>query len=212
MKIISLSYSDAGYACSIATSINKRYNTVSNFFDYLIVDMKTINDIFYLRNLELLLNNYNFEVQGSKENITVIWNNFSKMISYHDLKNNYDEKLLNNFKSKYLRRYHRLMNDIYNEKIIFFIRFGKTKYDEIRNFINNIKNINNKLILYFINVDYDNEFKDNIYYDDIENYIYINFSVINNKNLQNDDVYFRMLECNWDFVFSKIEEINIIHK
>ena len=59
--------------------------------------MRTINNIITFKDLDLLLNNYNFEVQTNKENITVIWNNFSKMISYHDLKNNFNEKLLKQF-------------------------------------------------------------------------------------------------------------------
>ena len=134
------------------------------------------------------------------------------MISYHDLKKDFDDDAINEFKSKYLRRCHRLMNDIYNEKIIFFIRFGKTKYEEIKNFIENIKKINKKLILYFINVDYDENSKQTIYYEDIENYIYLNFNIINQKKLHSDDLYFKMLECNWDYVFYKIEEINKIHK
>ena len=212
MKIISLSYEEAGYACSIATSIKNKYNSSTNFFDYIIVDMNTINKILLLRNINNLVENYNFEDQLNDKTKTVKWNDFSKMISYHDLKKDFDDDALNEFKSKYLRRYHRLMNDIYNEKIIFFIRFGKTKYEEIKNFIENIKKINKKLILYFINVDYDENSKQTIYYEDIENYIYLNFNIINQKKLHSDDLYFKMLECNWDYVFYKIEEINKIHK
>ena len=123
MKIISLSYEEAGYACSIATSIKNKYNSSTNFFDYIIVDMNTINKILLLRNINNLVENYNFEDQLNDKTKTVKWNDFSKMISYHDLKKDFDDDALNEFKSKYLRRYHRLMNDIYNEKIIFFIRF-----------------------------------------------------------------------------------------
>lgn len=211
MKIISLSYNNAGYACSIASSIRNKYSNITNFFDYLVVDMKTINDIINLRDLNLLLNNHNFEDQMTYKNKTVIWNNFSKMISYHDLIHNFNEEIYNNFKVKYLRRYYRLMNDIYNEKIIFFIRFGKTEYNEIKEFIYNIKKINSKLIIYFINVDYDDYNIDNIYYDDIKEYIYINFKNINIKEVVNDDLYFRSLDFNWEYVFNKIEELSKIY-
>ena len=51
MKIISLSYEDAGYACSIGTSIKKKYNQQTNFFDFLVVDMRTINHILTLKDL-----------------------------------------------------------------------------------------------------------------------------------------------------------------
>jgi hypothetical protein len=211
MKIISLSYNSAGYACSIASSIKKKYNNITNFFDYLVVDMKTINDIINLRDLNLLLNNHNFEDQITYKNKTLIWNNFSKMISYHDLVYDFDQEKYNNFKIKYLRRYYRLMNDLYNEKIIFFIRFGKTEYNEIKEFINNIKNINSKLIIYFINVDYDEDNIGNIYYDDIKEYIYINFKNINIKEVVNDDLYFRSLDFNWEYVFNKIGELSKIY-
>ena len=211
MKIISLSYNNAGYACSIASSLKNKYNNVTNFFDYLVVDMKTINDIINLRDLNLLLNNHNFEDQMTFKNRTVTWNNFSKMISYHDLVHNFDEELYNNFKLKYLRRYYRLMNDIFNEKIIFFIRFGKTEYNEIKEFIYNIKNINKKLIIYFINVDYDDYNTQTIYYEDIKEYIYINFKNINTKEVVHDDLYFRSMDFNWDYVFNKIEELSKIY-
>ena len=55
---------------------------------------------------------------------------------------------------------------------------------------------------YFINVDYDTQFKENIQYKNIENYIYINFYLINNNNTKHTDKYFEILEYNWDFVFN----------
>ena len=208
MKIISLSYEDAGYACSIGTSIKKKYNQQTNFFDFLVVDMKTINHILTLKDLNLLINNFEFKEQEKKEIKTVIWNNFSKMISYHDLKNNFNRELLQEFNHKYLRRYYRLMNDIYNEKKIFFIRYGKTNINDIKTFINNIYTINKDLVIYFINVDYDEKNNKNIYYEELKNYIYINFAHINKKKVTNDDIYFQLLECNWEYVFNKIEQIN----
>ena len=155
----------------------------------------------------MLLNNFNYEHVNNHKNTVVKWNNFDKLISYHDLKEVYNEIELKNFTKKYMRRYFRLINDIYNEKIIFFIRYGKTSYDEIKNFYNNIKNLNENIICYFINVDYDKSVN-NIYYEDIKTYIYINFHAINEPKIYNEDIYFKLLEYNWDFIFNIIEKNN----
>ena len=210
MKIISLSYEDAGYACSIGTSIKKKYKQATNFFDFLVVDMKTINHILTLKDLNLLTHNFKFEDQTKKENKTLIWNHFSKMISYHDLKSNFNQDSLKIFINKYLRRYYRLMNDLYNEDKLFFIRYGKTNINDINSFFTNIKNINQNpnLKLYFINVDFDKNNKENIYYPELKNYIYINFCQVNKNEVKNDDIFFKLLECNWDYVFHKIEELS----
>lgn len=205
MKIISLSYDEAGYACSIATSIKKKYKTITNLFDYLVVDMKTINNILLLKNINLLNNNYQIDLVNNHNFVSVKWNNFTKLISYHDLVNNYNEVNLENFKKKYTRRFFRFINDIYSEKIIFFVRYGKTNVDDIRKFNENIKYLNEKLVFYFINVDYDEKKLDGINYDGINNYIYINFHNINEHKKYNNDLYFRILEYNWDFVFNLIE-------
>ena len=54
--------------------------------------------------------------------------------------------------------------------------------------------------------DYDSEFKDNIQYNDIENYIYINFYLINQSNtIKHDDKFYEILEYNWNFVFTLID-------
>jgi len=210
MKIISLSYEEAGYACSIASSIKRKYKNITQFFDYLVVDMKTINEILLLKNINLITNNFEINNIENHSYKSVKWNNFNKLISYHDLESNYNLNQLENFKNKYTRRFFRLINDIYSEKIIFFIRYGKTPLNEIIQFNENIKKLNDKLIFYFINVDYDENLKNNINYKGINNYIYINFYNINeneNKNY-NDDLYFRILEYNWDFVFNLIETNN----
>ena len=212
MKVISLSYDEAGYACSIGSSIKKKYNLCTNFFDYLIVDINTINQILNLTDFNLLKFNFEYENQKEKKNITLIWKNFNKLISYHDLKCNFSKEDLDNMIKKYIRRYFRLMNDIFSEKIIFFIRYGKTDKNEIKSFINYVKKINNKLIIYFINVDYDINFKHNISYEDIDNYIYINFYDINPEKNEINDPFYRILNCNWEFIFQIIENANSYYK
>ena len=209
MKIISLSYDEAGYACAIASTIknNYYYDQIykTNFFDYLVVSMTTINEIFTLKNLNFLKNNFHFSLSHIDTTI-VQWKNFHKLISYHDLKKKPNHNDLILFENKYLRRYFRLINSVYEEDIIFFIRYGKTPLDEIKQFILNIKIINPNIIIYFINVDYDTKFKDNIIYNDIENYIYINFYLINQSNtIKHDDKFYEILEYNWNFVFTLID-------
>lgn len=208
MKIISLSYEEAGYACSIASSIKKKYNCITQFFDYLVVDMKTINEILLLKNINLIINNFQISNIENHNYMSVKWNNFSKLISYHDLGLNYNELGLENLKKKYTRRFFRLVNDIYSEDIIFFIRYGKTPLNDIIQFNENIRKLNEKLIFYFINVDYDEDLKNNIIHEGINNYIYINFFHINENKTHNEDLYFRILEYNWDFVFNLIETNN----
>lgn len=206
MKVISLSYETAGYACSIGTSIKKKYNKETNFFDYLVVDMNTINTILLLENISLLKNDFEYEKQeNSANNITLIWKNFSKLISYHDLKKDFNAEDLDNVRLKYIRRYYRLLNDICNQKLLYFIRYGKSKYEDIKKFLEIIKNYNKNCKVYFINIDYDENIEKNIEYSDINNYIYLNFYDFNNNISNNDDIYFRILDYNWEVVFNIIE-------
>ena len=51
-------------------------------------------------------------------------------------------------------------------------------------------------------------FLNNIYYEDIKTYIYINFHAINEPKIYNEDIYFKLLEYNWDFIFNIIEKNN----
>ena len=117
MKIISLASDIAGPACAIATSIKKYFynnNYETNIFDFLEITLKDINklldnyDISFVENLHLTKNNIH------KSSVT--FNNFDKIISHHDLPEEYNENDLKNFKEKYIRRYNRLFNCIKNEE------------------------------------------------------------------------------------------------
>ncbi len=39
-------------------------------------------------------------------------------------------------------------------------------------------------------------------------HIYINFHAINELKIYNEDIYFKLLEYNWDFIFNIIEKNN----
>ena len=71
------------------------------------------------------------------------------------------------------------------------------------NFINEVKIINNKLIIYFININYD-EYNNNLNYD-IENYYYINFyNYLDNEIIYHEDLFYKTKEFNWYPIFEII--------
>ena len=133
-----------------------------------------------------------------------------KVIKKHLLlKNNFTKSDYIDFYNKYKRRWIRLIHFIYEEDIIFFIRYGTISNSELDLFYENINHLNNNLVFYFINVDYDeNNFDKQVKFKNYKNYIYINFNLINNENNQNneEDDYYRILNYNWSFVFKIIEK------
>ena len=210
MKIISLSSSTAGPACAIATIIKKHFynnNYETNMFDFLEVSLESIIKVLTISNNNLniedyLSNNYDIIVNSDGNN-SVFFNNFDKLISHHDLILNYNEETFNIFIEKYKRRYNRLINHILNEDKIFFIRFGEDNKDSIINFINNVKNINNNLEVYFINLYFDENNKK--LHDDIKNYYYINFyDTIDFNKIYSKDLFHKTMEFNWLPIFEII--------
>jgi hypothetical protein len=213
MKIISLSNDEAGYACAIGTSIKRYYEnkTKTNFFDFLVASMNSINKILSMSNLDLLKDNINIE-KSHENTCIIIWKNFDKLVSYHDLKLNFSNSDYINFYNKYKRRWVRLLHFIYEEDIIFFIRYGTISKSDLDLFYENINHLNNNLVFYFINVDYDeNNYDKQVIFKNYKNYVYINFNLINNKNNENKenkekDDFYRILNYNWNFVFKIIEK------
>ena len=214
MKIISLSANIAGPACAVANCIKKFYNNnyKTNFFDFLEVSFYSIIQLLKIENInnidnELRTNNYIISNIDNKKSI--YFNNFNKMISHHDLEENYSNEDYENFILKYKRRYDRLLDIIKEEDKIFFIRYGLENEESIINFINEIYKINEYVNIYFINVDY-NIHNLNINYN-IKNYIYINFyNYIDNNKKYEDDLYYKTLQFNWDKVFELINNLNKI--
>ena len=116
MKIISLSNDEAGYACAIGTSIKRYYEnkTKTNFFDFLVASMNSINKILSMSNLDLLKDNINIE-KSHENTCIIIWKNFDKLVSYHDLKLNFSNLLF------------LLLPQIYFLKILNRIKFSFVK-------------------------------------------------------------------------------------
>ena len=214
MRIISLSSDIAGPACAISRCINtySKNNYPTNIFDYLEISLLSIIEILKIKTEALNIDNKlrgNNEININKDNKnSVKFNNFNKIISHHDLQENYSEEDYNNFIEKYKRRFYRLINIIENEDKIFFIRYGTENNELILNFMNEVNKINPNLNMYFINVNYDEhnnipEMKSYV----SNNYHYINFFNYINYDIQYDnDLYFKTLQFNWNIVFNFINE------
>lgn len=206
MKIISLSSYYAGPACAIADYIKKYfYNNDKqiDFFDYLVVSMKSINEILTNKEIDLDLDS---AILNELNTVTIQFKNFDLLISNHDLKE-FPVTLenMNDVIQKYKRRYNRLISDIKSENIIYFLRFfdkelDDTEENEILIFNKNLSVINSSLIFYLIILtDNDNLKLSNklSYYDNI---ILFNFNIYNDKNkIYNDNKYFRIID-EYDYI------------
>lgn len=212
MIIISLSSDIAGPACAVATSIKKNIyenkNYPTNYFDYLVVSLKSINQLLKIgmKNINILKNILKNELniyENDTEKMTVEFLNFDKMISYHDLDKNYSEKDLSEFIDKYIRRYYRLLEYIKKEKLIYFIRYGDENDQDIIEFNKNISLINPKLHFFFVNLIYKEYTINNIY--DAHNYMLINFKEINIEDIEySEDLFYKTLQFNWMKIFEII--------
>ncbi len=208
MKIISLSAGIAGPACAIATSIKKYFYNDSkqtDMFDYLEISLLSIIQILSLNHdiiIDAISNNNTFvpNINGCQ---TVTFNNFDKVISHHDLKENYNMEDYKEFIEKYKRRYYRLIECLKTENKIFFIRFGDEKLFQFQEFIRIVKEINPLCEFYIINLIYDEN--NTMQNDDIPNLYIINFYYFLEKNIiYNDDLYFRTIQFNWKIVYNLI--------
>jgi len=207
MKIISLSSDKAGFACAVATSIKKYYNNnyQTQFFDYLVCSLNTINNILKTNNCDNLINNFDITQIDNKS--CVKFKNYDNLISYHDLPNPYNITDYNNFIEKYKRRYFRLIEIIKKEDKLYFIRFGYETEKDINNFFHIIKYLKSDIKVYFINVYYDNN-NINYNYNIINNNCFfkpINFYLFEEKNkTYNEDDYYKTLEYKWEDIFKII--------
>jgi len=211
MKIISLSSSIAGPACAIGLCIKKHFydnNYQTNMFDYLEISLLSIIQILYLKNDDINYLHENNEVFiNPVGNNSVIFKNFNHIISNHDLKLNYSEEDYKDFIDKYKRRYHRLMEYINTEDKILFIRYGNELESVINNFMNRINEINPKLQVFFINVNYDE--KSEIVNYNIKNVFYINFYNHIDKNvIYNDNLFYKTMQYDWNIISDVISNIS----
>lgn len=208
MKIISLSAGIAGPACAIATSIKKYFYNGSkqtDMFDYLEISLLSIIQILSLNsdNISDAIYNNNTFVPNINQCQTVTFNNFDRIISHHDLKENYNVNDYNEFIEKYKRRYNRLIECLKTENKIFFIRFGHENTCQFQEFIRIIREINPLCEFYIINLIYD---ETNIEYNhNILNLYIVNFYYFLEKDvIYNDDLYYRTIQFNWKIVYDLV--------
>ncbi len=186
---LSLSSSYSGNACAIRQSINN-YTTNSNetnFFDWLVTSMKSVNEI--LENKPIIFET-NYIYPNSLNTTSINFKNFDLLTSHHDI-HEFNNNSINDITEKYTRRYKRLINTIKEQKKINFIRYCRNQENieekEIISFYKNIININPNLEFNFILIsDYNNLvipknlLKDNFIYINLNNYI--DDDVLNEKN------------------------------
>ena len=202
---ISLSSSYAGNACAIRQSINNNTNnsTETQFFDWLVASLKSVNEI--LENKPIIFDN-NYTYPNPLNTTSINFKNFDLLISHHDI-NEFNDNSINEITEKYTRRYKRLINTIKEQKKINFIRYCKNQEnieeEEIIKFYNNIVSINPKLSFNFILIsDYNNlEIPHNLFK---YNLIYINLNnYINDDILNEENEYFRTIKkykCVFDII------------
>ena len=214
MKIISLSSATSGTACAVSTSIKKYYynnNYITNIFDFLEITLESINQILNIQNnnIEEYLKTNNDIYLNKDNNYSIIFKNFDKVISHHDLPFKYNNDNYNNLIEKYVRRYNRFINDLKYEDVIFFIRFGIDNNNSIIYFINKIKELNPNLEYYYINVNYDEKNINSEFNN--KNYYYLNFYNYLDTSIEYDkDLFYKTIQFNWkiiyDFIINKINE------
>jgi hypothetical protein len=206
MKIISLSANKAGFACAVATSIKKYSEKIqcpTQFFDYLVCDLADINIILNKNTSLHVLDTV--DIQPCTKKSIVSFKNFNNLISYHDLNNCFSKEEFDEFQNKYRRRYDRLLKLIQKEDILFFIRYGKEKKEELQEIITNTQLLNTDVVIRIINVFYDNT--KSYPEDNNDNIIYINFYLFEDNNITYDsDNYYKTLQFKWNIVFQVIEE------
>ena len=186
---ISLSSSYGGNACAIRESINNYTQNINKtqFFDWLITSMKSVNQI--LENTPIIFES-NYIYPNSLNTTSINFKNFDLLTSVHDI-DKFNDNSINEIIEKYTRRYERLINTIKEQKNINFIRYCKNQQnieeEEILIFYKNIKNINPNLVFNFILIsDYNdlvlsnNLLKDNFIYINLNNFI--DDDVINETN------------------------------
>jgi hypothetical protein len=212
MKIISLSSNIAGPACSIACCIKKFFynnNYKTNFFDYLEISFTSILQILRLKenDINYLSIDENNSFINNTDKKTIKFNNFDKIYSHHDLKADHSIDELNNFFEKYKRRYYRLIEYIKNENIIFFIRYGIEDESQICEFIEIIKELNQQVKVYFINIYENDNINKSVYnkINNLDNFIEINYNYHIDKNrIYSKDLFYRLLEYDWSIIYKII--------
>jgi hypothetical protein len=213
---LSLSSSYVGYACGIKQSIINytNYTGPTHFFDWLVVSMKSINQI--LENTPIEFEN---EViyPNDLNTTTIKFKNFHLLISHHDI-HEFNDNSINELTEKYIRRYERLIDTIKKQQYICFIRYCKNsndiESDEIIAFYKNIGALNPSLVFKIILIsDCENLtipsylFNYNLDYINLNNYI--DDEILNETNEYHQIIKkYKYIFKNTNYIFDSFKPIN----
>lgn len=173
------------------------------FFDWLITDMKSVNQLLSCINIDEIINVNSIKRIGgnshknlSKVSITTL----SKCISIHDLSLSYDNNEAIDFVRKYKQRYFRIIDLIKNSNCkLYFLIYGNVTKDEINHFIKIIKNINNLCNFKLGIINYNNS----LYEDSYVLHINLNDYEIEGKQIPLED-YWKAELWDWNRIFNFI--------
>lgn len=182
--------------------------TKTNFFDYLMVNNETIKTILDTESIETIFNKTNINIYGyGADYLSVELNNIF-LRSIHDVtndidKNRHDSNIQEQFIDKYIRRYHRLIDTLNNNKKTFFIYQGNISYEDYIEFdkIFKKKFTNKIIIISFLDFGESRPIIERF-----ENLYYLNY---NSMYLTKDYVYESSMEfLNWDLIFQHMKNIH----
>jgi hypothetical protein len=182
--------------------------TETHFFDYLMVNINTIKNIFNIENIETYINYQNINIYGSgNEHLHIELKNI-ELKSIHDVDKNLDnsntESTINEqFIEKYIRRYNRLIDFInINEKICFIYQsiISYEDYTELNNIFNE-KFMNKEIII----ISFYDFGENKPILEKFGNLYYLNY---NSMYITKDYIYDSfMCFLNWDLIFEHMKNI-----
>jgi hypothetical protein len=176
--------------------------------------MKSINNVITNKKIEV------GHIIDTNLYCSILFKNFDLLISYHDLEPNSENDIdkINNVIEKYQRRQERFINYIKNYNKIFFIRYcdknENIETNEIINFYKNIKNINNKLLFYFILITNNNDLNIPSELFSKKNFLFINLNKHSGNNTIDTDInpFFQIIESYKPLTNIIYDKLNNIEK
>ena len=181
--------------------------TETNFFDYLMVNINSIKQIFNIENIETFINRENINIYGSNDKNLYIELKNIELKSIHDIVKDVDENnelnINKQFIEKYIRRYNRLIELLNNNKKICFIYQSFISYEDYNELYNILKTkfINTEIII----ISFQDFGEDKQIIEKYENLYYLNY---NSMYITKDYIYEPSMSfLNWDLIFENM--INI---
>jgi hypothetical protein len=136
-----------GTSCNVKYQIEKHIgNSETLFFDWLITDIVSVNELLRCKSIDDILNVDSIKVDPDtpivESNSKILITSLHNCISIHDVPIDPSDKDISDFIDKYKRRYNRIINIINSNQKIYFIREGYIDKESEQLFIDTIKNIN----------------------------------------------------------------------